>query len=252
MDIGNLVTDSLKYPLSDWPKILILGIIIVISQISSIVMLITYNTTLTSVLGIIGLIVGLFGYGYLIRIIKSSVAGVSELPEFDEWAGLLIDGIKVAIVGFIYSLPAIIIVLISAAALVVGLLGSISGNPSAALSAAAGAGVGGIILAMLYMIIIVPIVAMAVAHMAYNDQFGAAFRFSELFDKIGSIGWGDLIVWYIVVGILYLILAFIGGLITGLFSLIHPIVGLILMALIVSPYLQMFLARAVALEYMSE
>jgi hypothetical protein len=209
------------------------------------------NGTLISFLGLIGFIVGILGYGYLLRIIKSSLAGISELPEFDEWLDMFIDGIKVVIVGFIYSLPAILIILIFAATTILSVLA----NPSASAviaGALIGAGIG-ILIAMLYMLIITPIIAMAIANMAYNDsELGAAFRFSELLDKIASIGWGDLIIWYIVVGIIYIILGIIGGIITGLFSLISPVVTIVLMSLIVTPFLQMYIARSVALFYISE
>ena len=249
MDIGDLVSDALKYPLSDWTKILMLGIILVIAGIANISRTFIADNTLISVLGIIGLIVGLLGYGYFFRIIKSSLAGISELPSFDDLVTMFIDGIKVAIVGLIYAIPAIILILIFAASIIISLIS----NPSAvAVGALIGAGIG-IILAMLYMLVITPIIAMAVAHMAHNDgEFGAAFRFSEILDKIGNIGWGDIIVWYIVTGIIYIILAAIGGFITSLFGLIHPVVTLVLMSLIVTPYLQMYVARSVALVYSSQ
>jgi len=103
----------------------------------------------------------------------------------DDFVTMFVDGIKVAVVGFVYSIPAIILILIFAASIII----SVISNPSSIhIGALIGAGVG-IILAMLYMIIITPIIAVAVANMAYNDsEFGAAFRFSEIVDKIGSIG----------------------------------------------------------------
>ncbi len=249
MDIGDVVTDALKYPLSDWTKILILGIILVIAGISNISRTFIADNTLISVLGIIGLIVGLLGYGYFFRIIESSLSGISELPSFDDLVTMFIDGIKVAIVGIIYAIPAIILILIFAASIILSLIS----NPSAVdVGLLIGAGVG-IILAMLYMFVITPIIAIAIANMAYNDsEFGAAFRFSEIFDKIGSIGWGNIIIWYIVTLIVYIVLATIGGIIAGLFSLIHPAVTLILMSLIVTPYLQMYIARSIASVYNSQ
>lgn len=249
MDIGDLVSDALKYPLSDWTKILILGIILVIAGIGNISRSIITDSTLISVLGIIGFIVGLLGYGYVFRIIKSSLAGISELPSFDDFVTMFIDGIKLAVVGFVYSIPAVILILIFAASIIISLILNPSSVPIGALI---GAGVG-IILAMLYMLIITPIIAIAVANMAYNDgEFGAAFRFSEILDNIGNIGWGDLIIWYIVTIIVYIVIAIIGGIIISLFSLISPVVAIVLMSLIVTPYLQMYVARSVALIYSSQ
>ena len=249
MDIGDLVSDALKYPLSDWTKILMLGIILVIAGIGNISRSLMTDSALISVLGIIGLIVGLLGYGYFFRIIKSSLAGISELPSFDDFVTMFIDGIKVAVVGFVYSIPAVILILIFAASIIISLISNPSSIPIGALI---GAGVG-IILAMLYMLIITPIIAVAVANMAYNDsEFGAAFRFSEILDSIGNIGWGNIIIWYIVTIFVYIVIGAIGGLITGLFSLISPVVTIVLMSLIVTPYLQMYVARSVALLYSSQ
>ena len=243
MDIGDVVSDALKYPLSDWTKILMLGIILVIAGIGNISRSLVADSTLISVLGIIGFI------GYFFRIIKSSLAGISELPSFDDFVTMFIDGIKVAVVGFVYSIPAIILILIFAASIIISVISNPSSIPIGALI---GAGVG-IILAMLYMLIITPIIAVAVANMAYNDsEFSAAFRFSEIFDKIGTIGWGNLILWYIVTIIVYIVIAAVGGIITGLFSLISPVLTVVLMALIVTPYLQMYVARSVALLYSSQ
>lgn len=249
MDIGDLVSDALKYPLSDWTKILMLGIILVIAGIGNISRSLMTDSALISVLGIIGFIVGLLGYGYFFRIIKSSLAGISDLPSFDDFVTMFIDGIKVAVVGFVYSIPAVILILIFAASIIISLISNPSSIPIGALI---GAGVG-IILAMLYMLIITPIIAVAVANMAHNDsEFGAAFRFSEIFDSIGNIGWGNIIIWYIVTIIVYIVIGAIGGIITGLFSLISPVVTIVLMSLIVTPYLQMYVARSVALLYSSQ
>ncbi len=249
MDIGDVVSDALKYPLSDWTKILMLGIILVIASIANISRSFMADGVFISVLGIIGFIVGLLGYGYFFKIIKSSLAEISELPSFDDFVTMFIDGIKVAVVGFVYSIPAIILILIFAASIIISLISNPSSIPIGALI---GAGVG-IMIAMLYMLIIAPIIAIAVANMAYNDgEFGAAFRFSEILDNIRNIGWGDLIIWYIVTIIVYIVIAMIGGIITGLFSLISPVLTIVLMSLIVAPYLQMYVARSIALLYSSQ
>ena len=251
MDIGEIISDSLTYPISDWTKILILGIITVISNIGNITGTFTQNWGLTAYLTIIGAIIGLLVTGYLFRIIKSSIAGIHELPDFDAWLEMFIDGIKVTIVGIIYSLPAIIIILIFAASIILSILTNSPVN-SAIAGTLITAGIG-ILIAILYMLIITPIIAMAVANMAYNNsKLKAAFKFNEILKKISVIGWGDLIIWYLVVGIVFIILAIIGGAITGLFSLISPIITIVLSSLIVTPFLQIYLARSVALFYSSE
>ncbi len=84
MDIGNVVSDSLRYPYSDLKKVVILGVLFLISF----------------------LIIPIFlAFGYMFRVIKSSLAGVEELPTFDEWGEMLVEGIKLTLVYLVYSLP---------------------------------------------------------------------------------------------------------------------------------------------------
>ena len=84
MDISGIIGDALRYPFSDWKKILILGIIIVISSIPSRSLGITNNDLILLFVGI-GFVAGLFVNGYLFRIIKSSLEGNFKFPEFKEW-----------------------------------------------------------------------------------------------------------------------------------------------------------------------
>ena len=210
MDIGEIISDSIKYPSSNWGKVLILGIITIASVLIVPVFLLI---------------------GYVFRIIKATLAGIDELPEFDEIGGMFVDGLKVFVVGIIYSIPVYII------ALIVGLL---MGSGSAASAASLGPGyVLALLLSNLVTFIISLIVGlvaiMAVVNMAYNDgDLGAAFRFSDLLNVIATIGWGKYIVTYIVIAIVGTVGVFIGVLTMFL------LIGFILLPLIILPYLFMF------------
>ncbi len=87
---------------------------------------------------------------------------------------------------------------------------------------------------------------MALANMALYDEIEAAFRFSEILDKIKMIGWGKYILWYIVMWVIALIIGFI----TGLLNVI-PIVGTIIAILVIYPYFVMLLARSIGLIFES-
>jgi len=234
MDIGDVVSDSLKYPSSNWSKVVILGILLLISI----------------------LIIPIFlSLGYMFRVIKATLAGVDELPSFDEWEEMLIDGVKLFLVYLIYSLPAIIIGIFS----VISLWSSLrsltyitqtsGGNitPDAFFNILGGTFLIGMIIAGLYILVIYPIMAVAVGNMAYyNGELGAAFRFDEILSTIYEIGWVDLIIWYIMMIVLGSIIGFIGGIIG-----IIPIIGWLVIILIVYPYLYLFYSRAVARLYLS-
>ena len=207
MDIGDIISDSIKYPSSSWGKVLILGIITIASILIVPVFLLI---------------------GYVFRIIKATLAGIDELPEFDEIGSMFVDGLKVFVVGIIYAIPVWII------SAIVGLL---MGSNSVAV-------ILGYIVFFIIALIIGLVEIMAIANMAYNDgDLGAAFRFSEILDIIATIGWGKYIVTYIVI----VILATIGILIGALTMII--LIGFILLPLIIFPYLVMFEARGIALLF---
>ncbi|KUK00869.1 MAG: Uncharacterized protein XD44_1061, partial [Methanobacteriaceae archaeon 41_258] len=89
MKVGEIVGEALDYPGSDLNKVLILGILNLISFLIIPVFLVV---------------------GYNLRVLKATIAGFDELPDFDEWGDMLIDGLKVLVVGIVYMLIPIIII----------------------------------------------------------------------------------------------------------------------------------------------
>ena len=57
-----------------------------------------------SIFLIISVIVSLFITGYLYEIIKFTIEGKNTLPEFNEFVDMLVTGIKLVIVGIVYSI----------------------------------------------------------------------------------------------------------------------------------------------------
>ncbi len=218
MDVGEIISDSIKYPTSNWGKVLILGVIMIASILIVPVFLLI---------------------GYLFRIIKSTLAGLDELPDFDEIGEMFVDGLKVFVVGIVYSIPVIIISLI---------INVIVGSSSSSTLSLNPAMIWGLVLAYIVYIIVAVIVGLieviAIVNMAYYDgDLGAAFKFSEILHRIAKIGWRKYIITYIVIAVV----AFVGFLI-GLLTLII-IVGIILIPLVIAPFIYMFGARAIALLF---
>jgi hypothetical protein len=261
MDLGEIIGDAVRYPFSDWKKILILGILAMISSLGIAMLFIGTLLGIKYVLVIILLfIMGYFIFGFLIdgynfKIIKTSLSGVRVLPEFNNWVEMFVDGIKVSVVFIVYIIPAILIITFAGLS-VLSTLESLVSNPSAIdlniiLSILSATIL--VIIAILYIIIILPINYMAIAHMADNNsKFRAAFRFHDIIDKIGRIGWGNLIIWYLVTGTIYITISVIGSIITSIFSILNPIIGIVISSLIISPYLYMYINRSIALFYLSE
>jgi len=89
MKVGEIVGEALDYPGSDLNKVLILGILNLISFLIIPVFLVV---------------------GYNLRVLKATIAGFDELPEFDEWGEMFIDGVKVFVVTIAYMIIPLIII----------------------------------------------------------------------------------------------------------------------------------------------
>jgi hypothetical protein len=275
MDLEKLLSDAANYPFSDWKKIFLLGFMVVLSSINTIYTILarnsllgSYNPAVDLVLFSIGLLIGLLVYGYLIRILKTSLTGSKELPGFGG-INLFLDGVKYVVVALIYSLPAIIITSVTAAGWISSLTSGLSiisvlSDPSGAVSILIGAGIRGVgsdlgfVISTVYMVLVLPIILMALANMAYYDELGAAFRFWEIKERISWRLWG-VIKWYLVLLALLLLLSSAVGMVTPIlstfFSPLNTTAGLLVVPviywLILAPIIQMFLFRSVALVYLS-
>ncbi len=241
MNIGEIIGDAVRYPLSDPKKLLIFGIFFVFAMLYS-----NFTTTgapnlpLIFILVVLALIAFVFIFGYELRILRATLAGLIEIPEFDDPVDMFFDGLKVVVVGIVYTILLTVIfgILFLLFALLAGLTGLF--------------GIF-IILIVILALFIYPLILMSLTNMVYHDtEINAALKFGEIFNKISNIGWGNFLLWYLVTGIIYLILAGIGIIIIGAFSLIHlKIIGGILYPLIIGSYMSLFIYRSVALFYMS-
>jgi hypothetical protein len=252
MDIGEILGDALRYPLSDPKKLFMFGIIFVIATLYS-----NFTTQGAANIALILflLIFALLSYvmigGYQIRILRGTMAGFDELPEFDDLLDMFVDGLKVVVVGIICAIPLVIVIGLLFYGLVfapVGLTNLSVHNPSAIFFIAIFA-----IIVILIILLLYPLILMMLANMVYNNsKIESAFKFGEIFNKISNIGWGNFLLWYIVIGIIYLIISVIGLVIMAFFNLIHlKIVGGVLYPLIIGSYMAIFIYRAVALFYIS-
>jgi len=226
MNIVDNITDSLKYPLSDWTKILILTVISIIP------------------------IVNFMSGGYYLRIIKSTLAGIDEVPDFDNLGELFIDGIKIFIVGIVYMIiPIILFIIASLLAAPAASVTSSTDFSTMPFTALSGIALVIWLIGIIVAIILGLIYVIAIANMAlYDSEIGAAFRFSEIMDRIKAIGIGNYILWYIAI----IITMFIVGLIIGIIGAILLIILIgFLVWFVGAAYLSMFQARSLALLFAS-
>lgn len=232
MDIGYVISDSMKYPSTNWKNVIILGLLFMFSF----------------------LIVPLFLlYGYVFRVIKASLAGIEDLPDFEEWGEMLVDGIKLFLVHIIYMLPAMILVIYSIFAFAMALHSFSNLNPATTLtptviySLIGGSAAVGFVLAAIYSLIVYPIMAVGIGNMAFhNGDLGSAFKIGDILSIISEIGWVDLIIWYVAMIVMCITIIVAGTIIAMI-----PLLGWLLITLIVYPYLYLFFGRALAWLYAS-
>ena len=222
MDIGGIFSDSLEYPSKNLKRVVVLGVL-----------------SLFSILIIPFFIL----FGYALRVMRKSIEGTTEPPAFDDLGAMIVDGLKYLVVSIVYFLIPMIL-------MGVGIMSAIALIPSDAMMCGSAStiasltGSGLFLLGFLLMLVISVIETIGVANMAHTGKLGAAFRFGEILQIIGSIGWGKYIVWYILLTIAVLLFLAV-GLLVG----IIPIVGFLVYILLIAPYATIFQYRATGLIY---
>lgn len=119
--------------------------------------------------------------GYLVKIIRHVMGGSwDDLPEWDDWSKLLKDGFYVTVAQIIYTLPFILLFIVGG--LATGGLGSLAdaGSDLASIGVMGGASVL-ICLALVFAIAFLFLTPAILIQYALKDDFGALFRFGEVF-----------------------------------------------------------------------
>jgi len=264
MGATNVIKEALSYPLADKAKWIIVGIIFLIMNLF-LVDLGTMYTSIAWLTGLIAFILNIFIFGYGVSVTKANIDGATNVPNFD-FVKNFVDGIKAVILYIVYFIIPLIITLIVAA--VTGVFtnfgkavtamqgaatanataaGNVSGSLTSLFSAystaiptnvQAGLSFGltvtaivGIILFIIFMLL----AEIGFARMADMDSLGAGLSFGAVISKIGSIGWGTYIAWYILMIIVAAVLGIIGGLIGAI-----PYVGSLIAGLFITSFIFLF------------
>lgn len=258
MNIKEIVVDSVKYPFLDWKKILILGLIVVI-YVPLDMSPFNLRNGFTDQFLVIALLINFFITGYFFKIIQYSLKNIEELPKFRKWVNLFKNGFKVTCVGLIYSMPASLPLII----LNSSLLNFYSYKPDFIIIIMDAIGRAYLHLDsiwvliwffvyILYLLILFPISMMAIANMANNDgKLRHAFEFKVICDKIKNIGWIKFYSWYLVMGVIDLLI-FLIGISIGIISIYTFPFKKLIDSLILTPYIYIFFSRSIALIYKSD
>lgn len=268
MEITEIFKDSLTYPTKDWNKLLVLGVLFLIPLIIGLLIAFVTGTGDYTAIAIMGIIVFVVTFitsliisGYSLSITNKTILNSDEIPIFD-WVKNLVDGIKVAVLSIIYYIiPAIITLIVAYATglfekyfeiLRYSMYSSVQSNLTTAASTMPTTLINELfsslmitgIIAIILFIIFGLLLTIATAKLAETGSLKAGLMINEVFDDIGKIGWGKYIIWIILLIIISIVISFLAGLI----SLI-PIIGSIIVALVIYPYIAMFSARALGLIF---
>ncbi|WP_297898611.1 DUF4013 domain-containing protein [Methanobrevibacter sp.] len=274
MNITELFKNSFKYPSKDWGKVLILGLLIIgicIFMVIALISLAFAQAIPAAIIFIIALIftfvVALIYSGYSLSVIRETIInknisfeGQEEaLPEF-QWSENIIDGIKVLILNIVYMIIPFVITLILA--YVLGVFSEFTSFSqslntynqsglympnSMATMYMANTGYAMLIVntvAAILSIIFSLFAFIAMARLAESGKLGSIIKFREIINNISNIGWGNYIIWFILLCIIIIVISFIAALIVFI-----PIIGLIVYLLIIPSFLTLFQARAIGLIY---
>ncbi|MCK9631072.1 MAG: DUF4013 domain-containing protein [Methanoregula sp.] len=172
--------------------------------------------------------------GYLARVYR----GVTPPPEFDNWGALYIDGIKIAVTGFIWFIPMFVVI----AALFAVIFGMGAGDTGSQI------GMIGLIFLILLIEIVVVIVTvlfsmLGIIRCARTGSIREGIRFSAILETIRTIGWLN----YLIALVILMVIGFVFFIILSIVAFI-PYVGWVIQ-LVFIPFYSVFSARYLCQVY---
>ena len=235
MEIGEIISDAIRYPLNNMKSLLIyivimfvMALIIIFTGIGLVAGQETNQVLASGIIGIIGLIliiiIALLVDGYGLDIVKLGIDKSDAAPEIDI-GRQVIAGLKYLIVGIVYIIIPFIVML---------LLSSINDTLGA---------IVGVILFIIFGLALL----MGQCRLANTGSLGEALNIGAAINDLKSIGIFKVLVVIIIVGIIALILNWIAGLFGGMGD-IGSFISAILSA-IVGAYTFFFGHRATGLLY---
>lgn len=130
------------------------------------------------ILGIFAFLIvpGIVLFGYLIRVLEYSARDEDEPPAFENWSGLLADGLKGTVVSIIYGILPFLFLLFAG-----GLTGAgITSNAQSTGGILAAVGMLGLLVSFIVFFSLYYLIPAALSNMVLEDRFSAAFAFGAL------------------------------------------------------------------------
>lgn len=129
------------------------------------------------------IIPGIALFGYLIRVLENSARDGEEPPPFEDWGGLITDGVKGIVVAIAYGIIPFFFLLLMAAVTGAGVA---SANRSAG-GILASLGILGMVVGFFILFLLYYLIPAALTNMAIEDRVGAAFDIETLKQPLLSL-----------------------------------------------------------------
>ena len=264
MNLREIITDAIKYPISDTRKFLIFCVLIILMSLSTILPSYGFNnSTLSIILSIVTLIVSFIVLGYSVDVVKGGTEGDVTLPDFD-FVKQFVIGIKALILEIIYFIiPAVIVIIIASASglfssftnIIYTSIDAMANNtsnltmimaaiPKSTMNTFTNALTITLIVAIVLFIIFSLMSFTGLVRFAKSGSGIEGLRFRKILKDMANVGFVKIIVTLIVIYIISLALAVVIGLI-GLI----PYIGVFISIFIGTPFIILFLNRAIGLLY---
>jgi hypothetical protein len=159
-------------------------------------------------------------YGYLVTVIRDSLNSESDPPTFENWGGLLRNGVFALIIGLVYLLIPIIVGALTIGGTVAALA---TGSQSGQAAAVAGP-IGGFALSAVLTLVFGYFAVIGLVNFARTDEFTAAF-------DVGTISQVAMDRNFFVAWLLSVVVLLVAGLVISLLNVV-PILGTIVGAFV--------------------
>jgi hypothetical protein len=189
-----------------------------------------------AVLALLGILLSFFLSGYMVRIYR----GTKPAPDFTGWTELFVDGVKLAVVWFLWVLPLFIILAVGAALAFAFYVASPGAAPNLAIL--------GIVLLLLLVefvlfVFVVLFGILGAVRFARTGSIREGIHASALLTTIRTMGWVSYLIALIVIAVVCVMYAIITAVLSAI-----PYIGWVLV-MIVSPFFSIFMARYFTLVY---
>lgn len=244
MEIGDIVSQSLRYPLNDtnaFFKVAAMYLLMLVPTLLVTVGVFAESSGMASVgiilLAVCNIIFVLIMGGFHVSILKEGIEQSETIPSFDIVKNI-VNTFKSWVLSLVYGIiPAVIIIILLA------IIGAFSG-PNTSFGILGASIFIVLIIALILGIVFGMFLLVGMLRFANTDSLSEGLNFSAVIEDLKGIGIGKLIITWIIFGIITTVIV-----VAGSFLSIIPIIGPIILMIFILPYVFLAIPYGLGLLY---